>query len=535
MVAERQAQQQTTKRVQGGADALAGIAGGVNLLAKLTRLTYGPRRSHVLMERKMDSPILLSHPGAICKGFEVVDPLTNLGVRMLQEAQSGLRQTSGAGLSTTAILLDEMCRAGVRLVRAGVDPHAMRRGMELMVARAVEELEGLTVQVDPARVIGARLRSEAYGSDFAELVGKAVMMAGADGGIRVQQSRRINCTLVAHEGVLIERGLVSAALAGDTFHGTSHLDRPYIFVTRRTLSSRDDVLALLERVRGAGGSLLLIAPSIEGDALSMLVSNHLRGRLSVAAIQAPDYGEQRDESLVDLAALTGGLLDSDSVPAAFALECLGRAEEAVVGRSHTVIRRPHADETLVNVRISQIEAQIDERLSQYERERLQNRLGRLRRRSVTLEIGGINDAESGELVERTEEMLRSLQAGFRGGLVPGAGSALARAAAASVFPPSDDEGVRAGVELVRSALLGPARQILHNAGVEWATAHAVIERYRAGDANTLFNVLDGQWVTPEASGVADPLEVIVGALRTAASLALTLLSAGTVITAEISR
>lgn len=526
-MASATAQQQFDKKIHTGPQTLAGIARGLELLARLHRVTYGPGCAHIVMERKMDSPIALSDSARACRDFDVEDPLANLGLRLLQQAQEKMRSTFGSGEATAAIFLDEMLREALRLIASGVDVVGIRRGILRQVAHTCDALEAQAMEVEPEHAVRSVIGASTY-DDLNELVVRAMTVAGVDGIIRTMQSQRLDSRLQVHEGVFIEHGLASATLATDFQLGSSRLEAPRIFVTRRELTTAADVIELLDRMRASGESLLIVAPSIRDEALSTLITNHVRQTVRVAAVVAPDYGEHRDASLMELAALTGAMLDEGGVSTSFALEHLGRAAEVIVERNRTIIREPAANESLVQSFIAQVETQMAEPArTEHDRDLLRARLGRLRQRFITLDIGGVNDPVSGERLERADAMLLSARAALAGRLIPGAGSALVRAATEPADL-NDAEGVREGARLVRAALLAPAWQVLRNAGIHDAAAESVIERYRRG-SDEVFDVLAGCWVSRQV-GPVDSLERSMGALRVAASTLAVIFDVGAAIT-----
>jgi chaperonin GroEL len=336
-----------------------------------------------------------------------------------------------------------------------------------------------------------------------------------------------------HEGIHLERGLVTALLAKDTFNTETRLHNPYIFVTNKRLTSHQDVAGILDQIHALGGSLLLVADAIEGDALSVLIRNHLSEIMAIAAIHAPEYGDQRLETLHDLAALTGGLVFQQELGGAIPIEYFGRADEVVATKKSTLILRPHRNSGQSTLRLGEAQQQMnDDRLSQYDQERRQKRVGNLRGKTAIINVGAATDVETGELLEKTERLLHAVRAGLQHGVVPGAGAALIAAAAEAAALLKVDGDQQLGAAIVFGALAEPARQLLRNAQIDDVLAKQIIDRYGIIGNNMIYDIERQQWANPYQTGVADSFQAMQSAIQTASSAASVFLNASVVVINE---
>lgn len=510
------------------------MAVGLELLVRVLRGTYGPSGGHVAMTRKLDSPILVRDAALICKDFALADRLQNCGAQLLREALSKINRIAGDGGTTTAILLDGIISRGLVRITGGADPTLLCHGMQRASEAVVHHLAKQVVDVGGDRAIRTLLRTGSFDAEISRLVGQAVQAVGSEGVVRVGESKRINSTLVVHDGVHVEQGLVSALLAMDTSRLETRLRNPYIFLFDGPLSSHMDVVGILDQIHALGGSLLVVARSIDGDALSTLIRNGLAGTMPLAAIRSEEYGDQRDAVLQDLAALTGGIVFGQSLGGSIPLEYFGRAEEVIVSKSSTLLLGARRNSSQVRLRIEEVRDEMDDdRLSQHDKERRQRRMGNLLGKTAVLNVGGTTDVEVGELLEKTERVLRSVRLGLRSGLVPGAGSALI-AAASEASHQLDGLGAdeRAGVEIVLDALTEPARQLLRNARIDEVLAEQILLCYANPCLPVIYDLVDLEWFDPCRCGAVDSLEAVKGAVQVASSMASVLLSSSVVITED---
>jgi len=521
------------KNLTFGPDGIRQIASGVNVLASAMRRAYGPRRSLVVMARLLDSPLLVSSAWQIARGFECEGRLPNIGVRLLQDALDDVRASAGDGGTTTAILLDEMLRDGIRCVVAGIDPRGLRRGMERATRAALDGLRATASIPDDDFAVASLLNSSVFDVALSRLIQEAVSRVGITGTIRVIESTKAVSELVVHDGMFFERGLVSSLLATDTTKVETRLRKPYVFVTDRVLASHTDVLSILDQVHAKGGALFIVADDVQGDALSTLISNQLGNVMAVAAIRSPEYGEQRDEVLQDIAVSTGGLVHQQAMHGAVPFECFGRADEIVITKDSTLIIGPHRDDLQCAVRLSQVQEDIGPTLSQFDQERLQRRVGNLQGRTAELRIGGATDVEMGELQEKAVSLLHAIRTGLRHGVVAGAGSAYVKVAATMIGMPAMNADEQAGADIVRRALEAPARQLLSNSHMDDLLVDQIIKQYRRAGSDLVYDLDGGGWTKALASGMVDSVLALTEPLRVATSMASLLLNTGAVVSDDL--
>nr|AVV48102.1 HpdL [Burkholderia sp. MAK1] len=516
-----------------GPDGIRQIASGVKILASAMRRAYGPRRSLVVMARLLDSPLLVSSGWQIAKGFECEGRLPNIGVRLLQEALDDVRASAGDGGTTTAILLDEMLRDGLRCIVAGINPQGLWRGMERATSTALNAIRATAWTLDDDFVVASLLNASGFDVALSRLIQEAVSRVGVTGMIRVIESTKAVCELIVHDGMFFERGLVSNLLATDTTKVEARLHRPYVFVTDRVLASHNDVLGILDQVHAKGGALFIVADDVQGDALSTLISNQLGNVMAVAAIRSPEYGEQRDEVLQDIAVSTGGLVHQQTMHGAVPFECFGRADEIVITRDSTLIIGPHRNELQCAVRLGQVQDDIGPALSQFDQERLQRRVGNLKGGTAELRIGGATDVEMSELQEKAVYLLHAIRTGLKHGVVAGAGSTYVRVAANMTGTPAVNADEQAGVDVVRRALEAPARQLLSNSHIDDLLVDQIIKRYRMVGSDLVYDLDGGGWTNTLAGGLVDPVLALTEPLRVATSMAGLLLNTGAVISDDL--
>jgi chaperonin GroEL len=516
-----------------GPDGIRQIASGVKILAGAMRRAYGPRRSLVVMARLLDSPLLVSSAWQIAKGFECEGRLPNIGVRLLQEALDDVRASAGDGGTTTAILLDEMLRDGLRCIVAGINPQGLWRGMERATSTALNAIRATAWTLDDDFVVASLLNASGFDVALSRLIQEAVSRVGVTGMIRVIESTKAVCELIVHDGMFFERGLVSNLLATDTTKVEARLHRPYVFVTDRVLASHNDVLGILDQVHAKGGALFIVADDVQGDALSTLISNQLGNVMAVAAIRSPEYGEQRDEVLQDIAVSTGGLVHQQAMHSAVPFECFGRADEIVITRDSTLIIGPHRNELQCAVRLGQVQDDIGPALSQFDQERLQRRVGNLKGGTAELRIGGATDVEMGELQEKAVYLLHAIRTGLKHGVVAGAGSTYVKVAANMTGMPAVNADEQAGVDIVRRALEAPARQLLSNSHIDDLLVDQIIKRYRMVGSDLVYDLDGGGWTNTLVGGLVDPVLALTEPLRVATSMAGLLLNTGAVVSDDL--
>jgi chaperonin GroEL len=481
----------------------------------------------------LDSPLLVSDGWRIAKGFESPFRVPNLGVRMLQDGLENIHTRVGDGCSTAAILLDELLQHGLRYVAAGFDTPRLCRGMERACATALSHIGTLAKHLEDRSTVAALLQTSGFDGDIAKLIREAFDHVGADGFIKIDESTRYKSELVVRDGMFFQRGLVSSLLATDTARFESHLDQPAVFVTDRTVTSHDEISGMLTHVGGVHKALFIVAGGIEGDALTALVTTQLEGKLRVGAIKAPEYGDQRDGVLEDIAMSTGGLVCRQSVTASTPPEYVGHADAISITRDSTTIVGPRRNHAQCAIRIAQLESSLGPVLSEFDHDRFSQRIGNLRGISAEVRVGGATDVEMGEMHERCLKTLRAIRLGLRSGLVAGAGRAYVQAAATLVSLDGRDSAEQAGIDLVRRALEMPARQLLANAGTDEALTAAVISKYHEDGDDAVYDVDRAVWKHAFSDGLVDTLHAVTEPLRVATSIATLLLNTGAVISDDL--
>lgn len=527
------AQGPVSKNLSFGPGGLRQIASGVHLLAGAMRRCYGPKRSRTMMARLLDSPVLVSGAWQIAKGFECDARVPNIGARLLQEALDDVRRCAGDGGTTAATLLDEMLSDGVRYVAAGIDPQGLRRGMEWACDAALAALRASAATVDDDFAVASLLNMSGFDVTTSRLIQEAVSRVGVTGTIRIVESNKTASELAVHDGMFFDRGLVSNLLATDTNKIEARLYDAHIFVTDRVLVSHGDVLSILEDVKAKGGALLIVAGDVQGDALSILIRNQLGNVMRIAAICAPEYGDQRDEVLEDIATSTGGLVYRQALQGEVPREYFGRAREVIVTKDSTLVVGPRRNELQCAVRLRQVQDQIRPALSQFDQERLQRRVGNLQGRTAELRIAGTTDVEMGELLERCTSLLHAIRLSLRHGAVAGAGCAYVKAATALASMPARCPAERAGADIVMRALESPARQLLSNAHVGDLLADQILRRYRQPGNDAVYDLDRGTWTHAFADGIVDSLLAATEPLRVATSMASLLFNTGAIVSDDL--
>lgn len=511
-----------------GVDAIGQIAAGVALLTRVARLAYGPRGGKVMVERPLDSPLLVADAHTICKDFEIEARLPNVGVKLVQEALARSRRIAGDGGTTTVILLDVLLRRGVRAIAGGAEPRSFVRGMEAAVAAALDSLSSRKTAIEGSQQLARYLRALSPDPDIVALLQQTVAEVGPAGMILVEESKRIDSQLVIERGIQLERGLVSSLLATDTQKLESALSDVHLLLYAGELSAHDQVVGVLEHVRSRRGSLLVVADGIQGTALSTLVTNKIKGVVDVAAILSPGFGTARQEALEDLALMTGGAVVTDVPRAADLATCLGHARRALVGKTATRIEQAGGSPTAIAARRGMLEAQRQGWLSEQERDHLDRRIANLVGRTAILRIGGTTDPAMGDRLQEAERAVRGLQAALRGGVLPGGGLAFAEAARAAGHHLTLEGDARRGADALLYALACPLRQLLHNAGIDRGESLAIVARYAAGSRDWGYDIERG-WVALDEY-LLDSASMLATALSVSSSLASLLLTSSVAVT-----
>jgi chaperonin GroEL len=502
------------------------ILRGVNQLADAVKVTLGPKGRNVVLEKKFGGPTITKDGVTVAKEIELKDPLENMGAQMVREVASKTSDIAGDGTTTATILAQTIFREGVKSVAAGANPMALKRGIEKAVDRVVEEVKKFSKDVPSKGDAIAQVGTISANGDstIGNIIAEAMQKVGKDGVITVEESKTMVTELQTVDGMQFDRGYLSPYFISDPDRMECVLEDPYILNHEKKISNMKDLLPLLEQIARSGKPLLVIAEEVEGEALATLVVNKLRGTLNACAVKAPGFGDRRKAMLEDIAILTGGkaLMEETGIKLeGVRLEDLGRAKRVTVDKDNTTIIDGGGTQKTIEGRIKQLRAQIEETTSDYDREKLQERLAKLAGGVAVIKVGAATETEMKEKKARVEDALHATRAAVEEGIVPGGGVALLRAGnALQNLKLEGDEQI--GVDIVRRAVEEPLRQIAGNAGYEGAI---VLEKVRSNsDANFGFNAQTGQFEDLVKSGVIDPTKVTRSALQHASSIAALMLT-----------
>ncbi|MCS7025334.1 MAG: chaperonin GroEL [Bryobacteraceae bacterium] len=500
------------------------ILRGVNQLADAVKVTLGPKGRNVVLEKKFGGPTITKDGVTVAKEIELKDPLENMGAQMVREVASKTSDVAGDGTTTATILAQCIFREGVKSVAAGANPMALKRGIEKAVDAVVEEIKKLSKPVSGEMIAQVGTISANGDETIGNTIAEAMKKVGKDGVITVEESKTMHTELQTVDGMQFDRGYLSPYFITDPDRMECVLEDPYILIHEKKISNMKDLLPLLEQIARAGKPLLVIAEEVEGEALATLVVNKLRGTLNACAVKAPGFGDRRKAMLEDIAILTGGkaIMEETGIKLeGVRLEDLGRAKRVTVDKDNTTIVDGAGKQKEIEGRIKQLRTQIEETTSDYDREKLQERLAKLAGGVAVIKVGAATETEMKEKKARVEDALHATRAAVEEGIVPGGGVALLRASAVlDNLKTTGDEQI--GVDIVRRACQEPLRQIAGNAGYEGAI---VVEKVRASsDVNYGFNAATGQFEDLVAAGVIDPAKVTRSALQNAASIAALMLT-----------
>jgi chaperonin GroEL len=495
------------------------ILRGVNQLADAVKVTLGPKGRNVVLEKKFGGPNITKDGVTVAKEIELKDPLENMGAQMVREVASKTSDVAGDGTTTATILAQSIYREGVKAVAAGANPMALKRGIEKAVELAVEEVKKLSKPVTGEMIAQVGTISANGDATIGNIIAEAMKKVGKDGVITVEESKTMVTELQTVDGMQFDRGYLSPYFVSDAERMECVLEDPYILIHEKKISNMKDLLPLLEQIARSGKPLLLIAEEVEGEALATLVVNKLRGTLNACAVKAPGFGDRRKAMLEDIGILTGGkaIMEETGIKLeGVRLEDLGRAKRVTVDKDNTTIVDGAGKQKEIEGRIKQLRAQIEETTSDYDREKLQERLAKLAGGVAVIKVGAATETEMKEKKARVEDALHATRAAVEEGIVPGGGVALLRASKAlkGLKLPGDEQ---IGVDIVKRASEEPLRQIVSNSGSEGAI---VVERIRENNnANYGYNAASDQYEDLVSSGVIDPTKVTRTALQNAASIA----------------
>ncbi|MET7470143.1 chaperonin GroEL [Micromonospora sp. NPDC005686] len=500
-------------------EARRGLERGMNQLADAVKVTLGPKGRNVVLEKKWGAPTITNDGVSIAKEIELEDPYEKIGAELVKEVAKKTDDVAGDGTTTATVLAQALVREGLRNVAAGANPMALKRGIEAAVASVSEELLKLAKDVETKEQIASTASISAADPSVGEIIAEAMDKVGKEGVITVEESNTFGLELELTEGMRFDKGYISAYFMTDPERMEAVFDDPYILIVNSKIASVKDLLPILEKVMQSGKPLLIIAEDLEGEALATLVVNKVRGTFKSVAVKAPGFGDRRKAMLTDIAILTGGQVISEEVGLkldATGLEMLGRARKVVVTKDETTIVDGAGDADQIQGRVNQIRAEIDKSDSDYDREKLQERLAKLAGGVAVIKVGAATEVELKERKHRIEDAVRNAKAAVEEGIVPGGGVALVQAGK-TAFDKLDLAGDEAtGAQIVKIALDAPLRQIAVNAGMEGGV---VVERVRNLDPGHGLNAATGEYVDLLAAGIIDPAKVTRSALQNAASIA----------------
>jgi chaperonin GroEL len=508
------------KDVRFGSDARQRMLRGVDILADAVKVTLGPKGRNVVMDKSFGAPRITKDGVSVAKEIELADKFENMGAQMVREVASKTNDIAGDGTTTAVVLAQAIAREGGKAVAAGVGPMDLKRGVDKAVAALVAELQKQTKKITtPAETAQVGTVSANGEAEIGQMISEAMQKVGNEGVITVEEAKGIQTELDVVEGMQFDRGYLSPYFITNAEKMTADLDQPYILIHEKKLSGLQPLLPLLEAVVQSGRPLLIIAEDIEGEALATLVVNKLRGGLKIAAVKAPGFGDRRKAMLEDIAILTGGQVISEDLGIKLenvTLDMLGRAAKVLIEKENTTIVEGNGDKSDIQGRCGQIRAQIEETTSDYDREKLQERLAKLAGGVAVIRVGGSTEVEVKERKDRVDDALHATRAAVEEGIVPGGGVALARASLVLADLKGDNEDQRFGIEIVRKAVLAPLRQIAENAGEDGAVISGkVLDK---GESNWGFDAQSGQYKDLVAAGIIDPTKVVRIALQGAASV-----------------
>ncbi len=500
------------------------ILRGVNQLADAVKVTLGPRGRNVVLEKKFGGPTITKDGVTVAKEIELKDPLENMGAQMVREVASKTSDIAGDGTTTATILAQAIFREGVKSVAAGANPMALKRGIEKAVEAVVNEVKSFSKPVSGDAIAQVGTISANGDATIGNIIAEAMKKVGKDGVITVEESKTMVTELQTVDGMQFDRGYLSPYFVSDPDRMEAVLEDPYILIHEKKISNMKDLLPLLEQIARAGKPLLIIAEEVEGEALATLVVNKLRGTLNACAVKAPGFGDRRKAMLDDIASLTGGksIMEETGIKLeGVKLEDLGRAKRVTVDKDNTTIVDGAGSQKTIEARIKQLRAQIEETTSDYDREKLQERLAKLAGGVAVIKVGAATETEMKEKKARVEDALHATRAAVEEGIVPGGGVALLRAGKVlATLKAEGDEQI--GIDIIRRATEEPLRQISGNAGFEGAI---VIEKVRQNDTpNFGFNAANGKFEDLVAAGVIDPTKVTRSALQHASSISALMLT-----------
>ena len=518
------------KEIKYGVEARKALEAGVNQLADTVRVTLGPKGRNVVLDKSFGAPLITNDGVTIAKDIELEDPFENMGAQIVKEVATKTNDVAGDGTTTATVLAQAMINAGMKNLAAGANPIILRKGMKKATNAAVEAIGNMSEQVGGKEQIAKVASISAADEEVGQLVADAMEKVSQDGVITIEESKTMKTELDLVEGMQFDRGYISAYMATDMEKMVAELDDPYILITDKKISNIQEILPLLEQIVQSGAKLLIIAEDIEGEALTTLIVNKLRGTFSVVGVKAPGYGDRRKAMLEDIAILTGGTVVSEEVGIELkdaTMDMLGRAKSVKVEKENTVIVDGAGDKAAIKARVGQIKSQIEETTSDFDREKLQERLAKLSGGVAVIRVGAATETEMKEAKLRLEDALAATRAAVEEGIIAGGGSAYIHAAKAVKEMAKELSGdEKTGAEIVLKALEAPLYHIAANAGLEGSV---IINKVAESEVGMGFDALTETYVNMVESGIIDPAKVTRSALQNATSVASTLLTTESVV------
>ena len=521
------------KDIKYGEDARKALLEGVNKLADTVKVTIGPKGRNVVLDKAFGAPLITNDGVTIAKEIELEDPYENVGARLVKEVSTKTNDVAGDGTTTATLLAQAIIREGVKNVAAGGDPMAIKRGMDKAVAEAVKGLKEISSEINGKEDIARVASISANNQEIGALIADAMEKVSNDGVITIEESKTANTEVEVVEGMQFDKGYISPYMVTDTEKMEAIMDNPYILITDKKISNIQEILPILETLMQASGKLVIIADDIEGEALSTLILNKLRGVLNVVAVKAPGYGDKRKEMLQDIATLTGGEVITSELGLELKdtmIEQLGRARQVKIQKESTIIVDGAGNKEEIDARVKQIKTAIAETTSEFDKENLQERLAKMAGGVAVIGVGAATEVEMKEMKLRIEDALSATKAAVEEGIVAGGGTAYV-----NVIPRLEKlleqvrEDEKLGVKIILKALEEPVKQIATNAGLEGAV---ILEKVKTSAPGFGFDALNEQYVDMKKAGIVDPTKVTRSALQNAASVASMVLTTESVVTTK---
>ena len=512
------------KNIMFGEEARRSMQKGVDKLANTVKITLGPKGRNVVLDKKFGSPLITNDGVTIAREIELEDPYENMGAQLVKEVATKTNDVAGDGTTTATLLAQAIIREGLRNVTAGANPIQIRLGIKKAVDKAVEEIKKISKPVEGKEDIARVAAISASDEEIGQLIADAMEKVGNEGVITVEESKSMGTELDVVEGMQFDRGYVSPYMVTDTEKMEAALDDPYILITDKKISNIQDILPVLEQIVQQGKKLLIIGEDIEGEAMATLVVNKIRGTFTCVGVKAPGFGDRRKEMLQDIAILTGGQVISEELGRELkdtTMEMLGRAESVKVSKENTTIVNGKGNKNEIHDRVAQIRKQIEETTSDFDREKLQERLAKLAGGVAVIKVGAATETELKERKLRIEDALAATKAAVEEGIVSGGGTAYINVVPEIAKLTSDVQDIKIGIEIVKKALEEPVRQIAENAGLEGSV---IIEKVRNSEPGIGYDALHDKYVNMIKTGIVDPTKVTRSALQNAASVASTFLT-----------